>query len=340
MLNEHSAVTLKEVARLAGVSTSTVSRFLSGTHLVSADKQAAIENSIKQLNYRPNLVARGLAKGRTMTVGVLTQEVASTFFNEEMREVENALAGQGYEAIFVNGHWNKAEQEHRLASLIGRRVDGVILLATDMEDKALDRYAQDVPIVLLGGQCASMHVVSMDCDHVSGARIAVEHLLELGHRRVAFIRGPEGRLDAEERLQGYQQALERAGIAYDERLVANGNYLESGGVHAMKTLLDRGLPFTGVFAANDDSAYGALLTLYRRGLRVPDDISLVGYDDLHHSAFTLPPLTTVRQPLRELSREAAKAVVAMIEGRKPPRPGEPRLELALRESTRALPIQD
>jgi LacI family transcriptional regulator len=335
---ENNTVTLEEVARLAGVSTSTVSRYLSGTHQVSTEKKAAIDSSIKRLNYRPNLVARGLAKGRTMTVGVLTQEIASSFFNEAMRGVEDALASHNYEAIFVSGHWNKVEEEQRLLSLIGRRVDGVILLVADLDDEIMDRHAQGVPMVLLGGQSASMRVHSLGFDHYSGARMAVQHFVDLGHRRIAFISGPQGRHDADERLRGYREALEAAGLPYDERLVANGGYVETGGVTAMNTLLDRGLPFSAVFAANDDSAYGAMLAMYRRGMRVPDDISLVGYDDLPHSSFSLPPLTSVRQPLRDLGREAASAVVALIEGRRPPRATVAKLELIVRESTKALPV--
>ena len=335
---ENNSVTLEEVARLAGVSTSTVSRYLSGTHVVSQEKVAAIEGSIKRLNYRPNLVARGLAKGRTMTVGVLTQEISSSFFNEAMRGVEDALASHNYEAIFVSGHWNKVEEEQRLVSLIGRRVDGVILLLADLDDALMDRHAQGVPMVLLGRQSASMRVHSLGFDHHNGACEAVRHLIELGHRKIAFIAGAQDRLDAEERWRGYRDALQAAGLPFDERLVAIGGYLETGGVTAMNTLLDRGLPFTAVFAANDDSAYGAMLALYRRGMRVPDDMSIVGYDDLPHSSFSLPPLTSVRQPLRDLGREAASAVVALIEGRKPPRATVAKLDLIVRESTRAMPV--
>jgi LacI family transcriptional regulator len=335
---ENSTVTLKEVARLAGVSVSTVSRYISGTHLVTPEKQAAIDGAIKRLNYRPNLVARGLATGRTMTVGVLTQELHSTYFNEVMRGVEDALAGHDYETIFVNGHWNQVEEERRLVSLIGRRVDGVILLASGLDDSTLDRHGRTVPTVLLGAQCGSLHVHSVSCDHVAGARLAVQHLVELGHRRIAFIKGPQGRGDADERLRGYREALEAAGLPYDEGLVASGNYLEPGGLQAMYTLLDRGAAFTAVFAANDDSAYGAILALSRRGLRVPEDMSVVGYDDVPHSAFTVPPLTSVRQPLPHLSRAVANAVVALIEGRRPPRPPMPPSELVVRESTRARPL--
>jgi LacI family transcriptional regulator len=332
-------ITLEEVARLAGVSTSTVSRVLSGSHPVSEDKVAAIEGSIQRLNYRPNLVARGLAKGRTMTVGVLTQEIVSTFFNAAMRGVEDGLAGHQYEAIYASGHWQPEHEAQRLNSLVGRGVDGVILIHPGLSDEVLERHAEGVPMVVVGRKVATRRVHSLGFDHYQGARRALGHLLELGHRRIAFISGPPGRDDADDRLRAYHDTLAEAGVEPDDRLVAAGSYVEPGGLAAMNVLLDRGLPFTAVFAANDDSAYGAMLALHRRRLRVPDDISIVGFDDVQHSAFSLPPLTTVRQPLRELGREAANAVVALIEGRKPPLGTVAPLELIVRESTRALPAR-
>lgn len=330
-------ITLEEVARLAGVSTSTVSRYLSGSHPVAEDKAAAIEGSIQRLNYRPNLVARGLAKGRTMTVGVLTQEIVSTFFNAAMRGVEDGLAGHQYEAIYASGHWQPEHEAQRLNSLVGRGVDGVILIHPGLSDEVLERLAEGVPMVVVGRSVATRRVHSLCFDHYRGARQALQHLIELGHRRIAFIAGPPGREDADERLRAYHDTLTEAGVEPDARLVAAGSYIEPGGLAAMNVLLDRGLPFTAVFAANDDSAYGAMLALHRRQLRVPDDISIVGFDDIHHSAYSLPPLTTVRQPLRELGREAANAIVALIEGRKPPLGTMPPLELIVRESTRGLP---
>jgi len=330
-------VTLEEVARLAGVSTSTVSRYLSGTHAVSAEKKAAIDDSIQQLNYRPNLVARGLAKGRSMTVGVMTQEILSSFFNEAMRGVEDGLIGHNYEAIFVSGHWDPADESRRLASLLGRGVDGVVLIMSGLTDDVLERHANGMPTVLMGGHTKARHVHSLGFDHYDGACRAVRHLVELGHQRIAFISGPSDRLDADERHRAYRDTLAQAGIAYDDQLVASGNYVAPGGVTAMNILLDRGRPFTAVFAANDDSAYGAMLALHRRGIVVPRDVSLVGYDDLPHSSYCIPPLTSVHQPLRELGREAANAIVALIEGRRPPRSALARLDLIVRESSRALP---
>lgn len=332
-------ITLEQVASLAGVSTSTVSRHLSGSRPVAEDKAAAIEGAIRRLNYRPNLAARGLAMGRTMTVGVLTQEIVSSFFNEAMRGIEDGLIGHNYEAIYASGHWQPEAEAQRFNSLVGRGVDGVILIHPGIDDAALERYAGAVPVVVVGRRMESPHVCSLGFDHYEGARLAMRHLLELGHRRIAFISGPEGRHDADERLRAYADMLTAAGVAFDPRLVAPGSYVESGGLSAMNVLLDRGLPFTAAFAANDDSAYGALLALHRRRLRVPDDVCLVGFDDVGHSAFSLPPLTTVRQPLRELGREAASAVVALIGGRKPPPGPAARLELIVRESTRALPAE-
>lgn len=332
-------ITLEEVARLAGVSTSTVSRHLNGTHFVADDKAAAIEQSIQRLNYRPNLVARGLARGRTLTVGVLTQEIVSSFFNEAMRGVEDGLIGHEYDAIFASTHWERDDEAKRLASMEGRRVDGLILIHPGIDDETLDRHAQTVPMVVVGRQVNSRFVHSLAFDHGLGAQQAMQHLLELGHRRIAYIGGPTGRSDADQRFLAYRAALQSAGITFDPRLVAPGNYVEAGGLSAMTLLLDRGLPFSAVFCANDDSAYGAMLALHRRQLRVPDDVSVVGFDDVAHSAYCVPPLTSVKQPLRELGREAANAVVALIDGRKPPRGPMARLELVVRESTRALPMQ-
>lgn len=329
-------ITLEQVARLAGVSGSTVSRYLSGANPVAKDKATAIENAIQQLNYRPNLIARGLATGRTMTVGVLTQEVVSSFFNETMRGVEDGLAGHSYEAVYASGHWESDREERRLYSMVGRGVDGVILIQPSIDEDVIERYAQHTPMVVVGHRMASAKVPSLVFDQYQGARLAMQHLLERGHRRIAFISGPAARGDADDRMRAYTDMLGQAGIPFDPQLVASGDYVESGGLAAMHTLLDRAQPFTAVFAANDDSAYGAMLALHRRGLRVPHDISIVGFDDVHHSAYSLPPLTTVKQPLLELGLEAANAIVSMIGGNKLQRVPTHSLELIVRESTQAI----
>ncbi len=331
--------TLAEVAGIAGVSASTVSRFINGSTRIDPAKVKAIEKAIKRLNYRPNLMARGLASGRTMTVGVMTQEMMSSYFSEAMRGVDEELSRYRYAPIFVNGHWDPDEETKRLDLLLSRGVDGLILILGSIEDGDLARIAQQVPTVMLGRQSTSSKVYSITADHYAGAVRATQHLIDLGHRNIAFISGPKGRADAEDRLRGYRETLHEAGIPFQPALVAPGDYVEAGGLSAMETLLGSGVPFTAVFAANDDSAFGARLALYRRGIAVPQQVSIVGFDDLAHSAFSTPPMTSVRQPAQDLGRQAARAVVSLIDGQRPTETDVPALDLIVRESSCAPPNQ-
>jgi len=179
----------------------------------------------------------------------------------------------------------------------------------------------------------SAALASLPLDNLQGACDATRHLIGEGHRRIAFIAGPPNHEDAIERLDGYKMALKEAGLRFDPQLVEQGDYLETGGVAAMERLFERGPSFSAVFCANDQTAYGARLTLFRRGLRVPEDISLVGFDDLPTSSYMTPPLTTVRQPTYEIGRLAAQAIVQMI--RKQPIALNPiPLKLVTRETTR------
>jgi LacI family transcriptional regulator len=189
--------------------------------------------------------------------------------------------------------------------------------------------------VVTGRTLSGDNLVSLDVNDFDGAYQATRHLIDYGHTRIAYISGPEDHPDARERLRGYRQALDDAGLALDEGLVARADFLESGGVLAINQLLEARKDFTAVFAANDQMAYGARLALYRLNLRVPDDISLVGYDDLPHSIYSMPPLTTVRQPVYELGKLAARAMLGLVNG-KPATLAVPPVQLVVRESTRRL----
>jgi LacI family transcriptional regulator len=175
----------------------------------------------------------------------------------------------------------------------------------------------------------------MAFDNYEGARLATRHLLELGHQKIACITGPSDHSDAVDRLRGCQAEMKAAGLSLPKELIVEGDFLESGGVLAVQKLLASRATFTAILALNDQSAYGAALALYRSGLRVPDDISLVGFDDLRSSSFTIPPLTTVRHAIYEIGQQAALAVVDLVEGRKPTQ-RVPVPELVVRESTRRL----
>lgn len=326
-------VTLDFIAREAGVSPSTVSRIINGSARVSEDKRLAVEATIARFNFQPNLMARSLAKGQTHTIGVLTQFIESPFYGEALRGIEDALANTNYSPLFVSGHWNLKRERARMAVLQARRVDGVIVLTGRLPDAELAEYAQRFPLVVTGRQFSAHNLASIDVDDFHGAYQATAHLTEQGHTCIAFIGGPHDHPDAIARLRGHRQALADAGLPDDPELIVTGDFLESGGSMAIGRLLESRQHFTAVFAANDQMAYGARLALYRRNIRVPDDVSLVGYDDLPSSSYSMPPLTTVRQPVYEIGRLAAQAMLRMIAG-ETVTVAAPPLELVVRESTR------
>ena len=330
-----STVTLGMVAKAAGVSPSTVSRILNGTATVSPEKREAIDEAIRTLGFRPNPVARGLAGGRTLSVGVLTQTINSPFYGEALRGIEDRLEVAGYIPIFVSGHWHEAEEHKAMEALMSRRADGLIVLAGRMSSEALEGYASQVPMVVVGRELRTERIFSIAFDNFTGGLLATQHLVECGHRRIAFIAGDPLHKDALDREAGYRAALERAGIPFDPALVLAGDFTEAGGLMAVNRLLESGLSFSAIFAANDQTAIGAALGLYRRNVRVPDDVSLVGFDDLAGAKFSVPPLTTIRQSVYEIGAVAAAAMLAMLKG-EAPAADLPPPELVARESTRRI----
>ncbi|CAN5673967.1 substrate-binding domain-containing protein [soil metagenome] len=328
-------VTLEMVAEAAQVSAATVSRILNGTAVVSDAKKQAVDDAIARLGFAPNPVARGLAGGRTLSIGVVTQSIDSPFYGAALRGVEEELEKASHIPLFVSGQWNAREEARCIDVLRSRRVDGLIVLTGRLSDALLRSCAKSLPVVVTGRTLKAPGLFSINFDNFEGGKLATSHLLQLGHRRIAFISGDSGHPDAEERHRGYRTALAEAGVDYDPELVVPGLYHEASGLQAVEQLIQTHRKFTAIFSANDQMAAGAALGLHRRSLRVPDDISLVGFDDLPASEFSLPPLSTVRQPALELGRLAASAMLQMLRGEKPTvRVPEP--VLVARESTRPL----
>ncbi len=338
-MNEQSTndtpTTLIDVARLAGVSPSTVSRILNGTAKVSDDKRQAVMDAIARMNFAPNPMAQSLKRGRSMTIGIVVQDISSPFFDETLHGVDEALKGTGYASVIVSGHWNAAEEIERIRLLLARKVDGIILLSGRITDESVLQFSQHRPIVSTGRAIQTQRALGFKLDNEQGGWLAVRHLIELGHRRIAFITGPANNCDADERLAGYKRALQEADIAYDPKIVVEGDFHESSGMRAINHLFDTQQQFTAVCAANDLSAYGARLSLYRKGIRVPEDISLVGFDDLPGSSYTTPPLTTIRQPLYDIGRIATNSLLHLING-EIVETSIPPLELIVRETTRRI----
>ena len=327
--------TLNMVALEAGVSPSTVSRILNGTAVVSADKKKAVDDAIAKLGFVPNPMARALAGGRTMSIGVVTQAIDSPFYGVALRGIEDVLEPLGYSPLFVSGHWNADAEARRLEVLRSRRVDGIIVLTGRLTDDALAACARSQPVVVTGRLLAAPNLFSLAFDNFEGGRLATRHLIELGHRHIAFIAGDQDHPDANERLRGYQAALQDAGIAFNPALVVPGEYHEVSGLMAVNRLLEQQQRFTAIFAANDQMAIGAALGLQRRSLRVPEDVSLVGFDDLPTSVYAIPPLSTVHQPAYELGHLAASAMLQLLAG-EVPKVVMPAPNLITRESSRRL----
>lgn len=335
MKNESSTTTLAQVAEAAGVSPATVSRFLNGTAKVADDKRRTIERVIDELNYKPNRLAQSLKMGSTRTIGVLTQSLESGYFNRAMVGIEDAVKDSGYALLIMSGHWHADEEAERVELLIARRVDAVAILTGNMSDRQILDFSKRVPIVAFGRRVKGERVLSFELDSYRGACDAIDFLVEQGHRRIAMITGPADHEDARARLAGYRDTLARHRIELDPKLIVPGDFQESGGLLAVNQLLATSQRFTAIFAGNDLTAYGARLALYRRSIRVPDDISIVGFDDLHSSMYTTPPLTTVRQPLYEVGTNIGRMMLGML-GHEQPELDMPALSLIVRESVRRI----
>jgi LacI family transcriptional regulator len=266
---------------------------------------------------------------------VLTQTLDSPFYGAALRGIEESLRGTGYSPLYVSGHWDAVEESRCIDLLRSRRVDGIIVLTGGLSDQSLRLCARTLPLVVTGRALKAPGLYSLLFDDFGGGMLATRHLIELGHRRIAFISGDNAHPDSIQRHAGYRAALEAAGLVYDPALVVPGLYTEDSGLEAVERLLTTRQKFTAIFAANDQMAVGASLGLYRRSMSVPQDISVIGFDDAQFSAYTHPPLSTIHQPMLELGRLAAQALLQMLRGQKPTAK-VPAPRLVARESTRQI----
>ncbi len=310
---DQKKATIQDIADTAKVSKSTVSRVLNDTTPVNKQKREAVLAAMKRLNFQPNLFARGLAGGRSMTVGILTQNIGSPFYDAVNQGLIRCLVGTNYSPIFVDGQWHEDVGESSLRVLLGRQVDGVIVVGGNMSAESLIALQSRTNLIVVAREVQGLEGKCIFIDNVQAAYDATKYLIEAGHRKIAHITGIPTHQDAIRRFKGYKQALVDANIEVDEDLVIEGSFDSRSGVIAVESLLASQKTFTALFCASDSIAFGARLALYNRGIRVPDDISLVGFDDQPQSAYVTPPLTTVRQPAHELGEAAANAMLKMIE---------------------------
>jgi LacI family transcriptional regulator len=327
------AATIVDVAREVGVSPATVSRVLTKSAVpVAQSTRAAVEAAAERLGYRPNVTAQELVKGRSTSIGVITQHPGSTFFGEILAGIDVGLRDTDYHSFYAAGYWDPRLEGETIELFLGRRVDGLILLGGFTADDRLREVSKELPLIVVSRPYADHPEREIRVDNREGARAAVEHLIGLGHTRIACIVGTTAQPDAVDRELGYRDAFAAAGLTVDETLVAPGSFERRGGILGVDRLAESGAEFTAIFAPNDDAAAGAQLALSRLGLGVPEDVSLVGFDDMPEAAFRVPPLTTVRQPTLAMGIAAVEGLLRLIDGEPPDLPlFQP--QLVVREST-------
>ncbi len=310
-MTRRTSPTIIQVAERAGVSKSLVSLALRGAPNVSEASRQAILRAAADLGYRPNAAARSLVSRRTFTLGVMVSDLSNPFFTEVVEGIEEAALDAEYRSLINTGRRLAARESIALDTLLELRTDGLILAGTVVSDEEIETAGGSVPTVLASRTIRSQVVDNVVNDDRLGAMMAVEHLVGLGHRHIAHITGGSG-AGAQRRLRGYTEAMKRHGLGKEIK-VAEGSYTESGGAEGARQLLSATILPTAIFAPNDLAALGALHAIESAGLSVPDDVSLVGYDDIALAAYQHINLTTIHQPQREMGRRAVELLVERIE---------------------------
>lgn len=311
-MDANRRVTIREVAEAAGVSVATVSKVLNDRYGVSGATTEKVRAVIEELGYESSLVARSLRNAKTNVIGILVADF-EPFSLEVLKGAADAIRGTGYELVVYSAAGQAVEhvgwERRHLTRVSGTLVDGAVLVTPTCTD-----VAASVPIVAIDPHTGRSHIPTIDSDNLRGGHRAVEHLLGLGHRRIAMITGRPDLESARARERGYREALEAAGIPVDESLVEQGDFLPATAAGATRRLLALPEPPTAVFAANDAMGLAAIEVATQQGLHVPEDLSVVGFDDVPQAAMTNPPLTTVAQPLAELGSRAVEMLLTMLRG--------------------------
>ena len=307
-------VTIKDVAQACGVAPSTVSNALTGKGYVRAKTRDQVIAAAARLGYRASSLARGLRLQRTWTVGVLVADIANPFFPDLVRGMEDVLWAQHYNLVLCNTDYDKAKEAAYLRHLVDKRLDGLILASTAADSPEVQVLRErGMPFVMLNRRHRTLATDYVGIDNRRGTAAAVQHLAELGHSRIAFIRGPKDSSAAEDRLSGYLDEMRRRFAMFDERLIAPGDYSIEAGRRAGVQFLALDRPPTAIVSANDFMAIGAMAALRERGLSVPRDMSVTGFDDIFVSALPWIDLTTLHPHSRELGKRTAEALLARID---------------------------
>jgi LacI family transcriptional regulator len=352
-------VSMQDVAEKAGVSPTTVSHVINKTRFVAEETRRRVLAAIEALDYQPSLIARGLATNSTQAVGLVVSDITNPFYSAVTLGVEHEIIRHGYHTIFCNSDEDPGRENEYLRLLLARQIDGLLIVPTGIRSEHLIRMANaDVPIVLLDRETPGLNAPVVCVDNETGAYLATRYLLELGHRRIAVLMGIETISTQTRRLDGYKRALQEAGLAIDESLIARAdsrfytnqpftfptqpplsegeNQAYPPASPALLRLLHLPDPPSAIFVANYPMTLGALHALNACHLSCPGDISLISFDDYDWAPFFSPPLTVVRQPTYRLGQAAAQLLLKLINGEEIESPAPLPVELIVRGSVKKL----
>jgi len=311
--------TIKDVARLAGVSVATVSRVINNSPKASETSRQAVLTAMESLNYHPNANARALAQQSTDTVGLVVGDVSDPFFGAMVKAVEQVAYHTGNFLLIGNGYHNEQKERQAIEQLIRHRCAALVVHAKKLSDEELVHLMKQIPgMVIVNRIIPGYEQRCVSLDDRYGAWLATRHLIQQGHTRIGYLCSNHAISDAEDRLQGYYDALRENDLPCNDRLVTYGEPDERGGEQAMTELLGRGRNFTAIACYNDSMAAGAMGVLNDNGIDVPGDISLIGFDDILISRYVRPRLTTVRYPIVTMATQAAELALSLADKRQPP----------------------
>jgi DNA-binding LacI/PurR family transcriptional regulator len=300
---------IKEVARLAKVSTATVSRTINGSDKVTAETAERVRRAIETLKFYPNTNARALGSGRSNLYGLIISDITNPFFPELVKSFEDIAVQFGQEVLVANTNYDAHRMEVCVSRMLQRKVDGVAVMTSEMDEHLIEEMnSRSIPLIFLDTGLPQRGISNISVDYAAGVDAAVEHLSALGHTSIGFISGPMNLTSARVRRNAFTESMKRKGLRLNEEMIEEANHRMEGGHDAMTRLLSKKSRPTAVLASNDMTAIGAIGAITDSGLKVPRDISVIGFDDIQLSAYTQPALTTVRLSRQEIAKIAFRAL--------------------------------
>jgi len=301
---------IKAVAKRANVSTATVSRTMNGSATVSPRTAERVRKAIEALNFYPNTNARALGSGRSNLYGLIISDVTNPFFPEVVKAFEDIAIQHGKEVLIANTNYDTERIEHCVTRMLQRKVDGLAIMTSERYDRLVDVFTRrNIPIVLLDAGTPSPGISYVHIDYAAGIALAMDHLIDLGHRSIAFLAGPQHLGSARARRRAFTEKAAKHKLAVPPHMIQEGDHRVEGGHDAMQRILATGQHPTAVLASNDLTAIGAIRAIAAAGLSVPDDISVIGCDDIQLSGYIMPPLTTINLPRAEIANAAFRALL-------------------------------